>query len=69
MDAGWLVAGDRRILPAIFKIDVTVEKPGLDELQIVDLPVALVDEINGMAKRARVQVVEAMPAYLGKPTP
>lgn len=51
------------------KIDVSMEKAAPGELQIVDLQAALVDSINDMAERARLKVVEAMPAYLDKPTP
>jgi len=46
-----------------------MEKAGRDELQIVDLQAAFVDAINDMAERARLEVLEAMPAYLDKPTP
>lgn len=52
-----------------FQITVEAEKPSKDELTPVDVRAAFGDAIDDLAARARLHVIEAMPAYLDKPTP
>ncbi|MCE4224056.1 hypothetical protein HCU64_09860 [Methylobacterium sp. C25] len=52
-----------------FEITVKTEPVGRDELQPEHIGSALVDSINDLAERARLHVVEAMPAHIDKPTP
>ena len=52
-----------------FAITVKTEKPGPDELTPVDLREAFGDAIDDLAQRARLHVIEAMPAHLDRPTP
>lgn len=52
-----------------FAINVETEKPGPDELTPVDIREAFGDAIDDLAERARLHVVEAMPAFLDRPTP
>jgi hypothetical protein len=52
-----------------FQITVEAEKPFKDELTPVDLRAAFGDAIDDLAARARLHVIEAMPAYLDKLTP
>lgn len=52
-----------------FQITVETEKSAWDELTPFDLRQAFGDAIDGLAQRTRLHVIEAMPAYLDRPTP